>query len=177
VIGFKEYVIALFLLIISLHLIVWISAAVYVVYKTNFFRQVFESDNVNRFFLDLAFTGIGLNISIMLYMTVYLPYIAHIDADLEQYCPRLIPVITLSGVLSFLLYYFKVKVYFSYSGIMGLWPLFGLLTPVYMFILFMGYTMVLLFLPSGFIGTIMFWGLCLSCGFTSHFIPHEPLNL
>jgi hypothetical protein len=83
VIGFKEYVIVLFLLINSLHLIVWISAAVYVVYRTNFFRQVFESDNVNRFFLDLAFTGIGLNISIMLYMTVYLPYIAHIDADLE----------------------------------------------------------------------------------------------
>jgi hypothetical protein len=74
-----------------------------VIYRTNFFRQVFESEDVNRLFLDLAFTGIGLNISVMIYMTIYLPYIAGIDTDLEQYCPKLIPVITLSGVLSFIL--------------------------------------------------------------------------
>jgi hypothetical protein len=61
----------------------WIGAAIFIVYKTNFFREVFESENVNRFFLDLALIGIGLNITVMLYMTIYLPYIAGIETDLE----------------------------------------------------------------------------------------------
>lgn len=81
----------------------WISAASYIIYSSNFFREVWENPHVNRFFMDIALIGIGFNITIMLYMTIYLPYIAKINEGLETHCPRLIPIITLVGVISFLL--------------------------------------------------------------------------
>jgi hypothetical protein len=78
------------------------AVASYVLYNTNFFRQVWENPHVNRFFLDIALTGLGINIAIMMYLTLYLPYIAKIEEDWETYCPKLIPVMTLSGLISFI---------------------------------------------------------------------------
>lgn len=59
---------------------------------------------------------------------------------------------------------------------MGLWPVFGFLTPIYMFVLFMGYTMILIFLPNGAAGTIIFWVLVFAIAGTSHLIPHDPIE-
>ena len=39
----------------------------------------------------------------------------------------------------------------------------------------MGYTMMLLFLPGGFIGTLMFWAIAISLATFSHLIPHEKI--
>ena len=111
--------------------------------------------------MDIALACIGVNISIMLYLTTCLPYIAKVTEDWTTYCPKLIPVMTLSGVLSF------------FCGLLGLWPIWGFLTPIFMIVLFMGYTMSLTFLPSGFVGTLLFWVLMFALASTSHFIPHE----
>jgi hypothetical protein len=61
------------------------------------------------------------------------------------------------------------------SAIMGLWPIWGFLTIVYMIILFMGYTMALTFLPGGFIGMLLFWMFTVGLASTCHFWPHDPL--
>lgn len=55
-----------------------------------------------------------------------------------------------------------------------MWPIWGLLTPILMFVLFMGYTMLLTFLPNGFLGTLTFWALIMSMATLSHLIPHDP---
>lgn len=82
--------------------IAWIAAAGFVLYKTNFFRQVWENPHVNRFFLDIALVCLGINISIMIYLTVYLPYIAKIEEEWDTYCPKIIPVMSFSSVISFI---------------------------------------------------------------------------
>jgi hypothetical protein len=64
---------------------------------------------------------------------------------------------------------------YMYSAMIGLWPLWGFFTPIIMFVLFMGYTMSLMFLPDGFIGTILFWVLMIGLASTSHFIPHDRI--
>mmetsp|Transcript_8378 Transcript_8378/g.7743 ORF Transcript_8378/g.7743 Transcript_8378/m.7743 type:complete len:142 (+) Transcript_8378:296-721(+) len=138
------------------------TGAGFVLYKTNFLRQVWENPNTNAFFLDVSLTCIGLNITLMLYLTLYLPYIAKVTEDWETYCPQIIPVMTLSGVIAFI------------SGIVGLWPIWGFLTIVYVIILIMGYTMTLIFLPDGFFGALIFWLFTIGLAFTSHYLPHDP---
>ena len=71
------------------------------IYKTNFFREVWENPHKVMLFFDFAMIGLGVNIAIMLYITIYLPYIKRISEDFETYCPKVIPVMTLVGVLSF----------------------------------------------------------------------------
>jgi hypothetical protein len=61
-----------------------------------------------------------------------------------------------------------------FSGMVGLWPIWGILTPIYMVILFMGYSMSLMFLPDGLIGTLLSWVLTISIACTSHYLPHTP---
>jgi hypothetical protein len=124
---------------------------------------VWENERTNSFFLDLALTGMGINVALMIYLTLYLPYIAKIEEDWETYCPQLIPVMTFGGVVSFL------------CAVIGLWPIWGFLTIIYMVILFLGYTMAMTFLPGGLIGTLLFWTLTFGMAFINHLMPHEAV--
>lgn len=65
----------------------WIIGSALLIYKTNFFRQIWENPHKVMFFFDIAMIGVGVNIAFMLYMTVYLPYIKKISEDFETYCP------------------------------------------------------------------------------------------
>ena len=53
----------------------------------------------------------------------------------EIYCPRMIPTMTAFGVLFFV------------TIIKAMWPLFGFLTPVIVFVLFIGLIMITNFVP------------------------------
>ena len=57
---------------------------------------------------------------------------------------------------------------------MALWPIWGFATPIIMFVLFMAYTMALMFLPDGALGTLVFWTAVVATGTVSHLIPHDP---
>ena len=57
------------------------------IYKTNFFRQVWENPHKIFFFYDIALIGLGLNISVMLYISVYLPFVKRIQGDFETHSP------------------------------------------------------------------------------------------
>ena len=105
-------------------------------------------------FFDVAMIGFGVNIAMMLYMTVYLPYVKRIEADFETHCPQLIPVVTLVGILSFISYV-SSPLLTCYRFVIAMWPVWGIFTPILMVILFMGYTFLLIFLPGGFIGTLV----------------------
>ena len=59
---------------------------------------------------------------------------------------------------------------------LGLWPVYGLLTPIYLFVLFMGYSMALSFMPGGMIGTIIAWLLIFIIAYVSHELKHEDVN-
>jgi hypothetical protein len=59
----------------------------------------------------------------------------------------------------------------------GLWPIWGFLTPIYLLVLFMGYTMALSFIPGGPIGTLIAWLLIFGVAATSHYMDHEKLQV
>ncbi|TNV75939.1 hypothetical protein FGO68_gene13910 [Halteria grandinella] len=145
----------------------WLLFAAFIVYKTNFFRELWENPHRVMFFFDLSLIGFGINISVMLYMTVYLPLVRGVPGeslDLEKECPQLIPVITICGIVSF------------FCMIFALWPIWGFLTPIIMFILFMGATMSMIFLPPGMLGTLVFWSIIIFLATASHLIPHEAVD-
>ena len=54
-------------------LIVWMSLSGLVIYKTNFFRQLWDNPEVNSFFLNIALGCTGFLISVLLYMSIYGP--------------------------------------------------------------------------------------------------------
>jgi hypothetical protein len=74
----------------------------FILYKTNFFRQVLENPDTNSVFMDISFTCLGINIALMIYLALYLPYIAGVEEDWEKYCPKVIPVMTFSGLICFM---------------------------------------------------------------------------
>jgi hypothetical protein len=57
-----------------------------------------------------------------------------------------------------------------------MWPIWGFLTPVLMFVLFMGGSMSMVFLPGGMLGTLIFWAIMIFLATASHLIPHEPID-
>jgi len=57
-----------------------------------------------------------------------------------------------------------------------MWPVWGWLTPILMFVIWMGGMMFMSFLPGGHIGSLLFWAIMLFLVFMSHLIPHEPVD-
>ena len=142
---------------------VWVTLSGIVIYKTNFFRQLWESPDVNTFFLNVALTCLGFNISIFAYLSLYGPCILKRDIDLERDMPNLVPIMTIAGAIVF------------FSIIAATWPVWGFLTPIFMLIHFFGASFSMMFLPSGTLGTFLFWLLFGVGGYVAHNLPHDPV--
>ena len=136
----------------------WIALAGLIVYKTNFFRQLWENEDINSVFMSLTLICLGLNLTLLFYVTAIRP-LQGLDDNIES-IPALIPIMTVVGVL--------LPIFL----IMAIWPIWGFLSPIYIFIMSMGYIFVLTFLPGGTIGTITFWVLTIAVATFSHLIPH-----
>ena len=132
-----------------------------IIYKTNFFRQVWENPMVNSFFLNLALVAIGFLVSVLFYVSVLAPCCLRKEVDLEKDLPSLIPVMSLTGVGIFV------------CSNLAMWPIWGFLTPVYMITIFFGSSLSMMFLPSGNLGNLLFWSLAIAAGYISHTLPHE----
>lgn len=73
---------------------------------------------------------------LILYASIYLPYVRKISIDVQIYAPRLIPVATVFGCIA------------SLGFMFGLWPIFGFFTPIILSINFFAFIMVSHFLPA-----------------------------
>lgn len=109
--------------------------------------------------MDLTLLCLGLNMAIMLYVTLIMP-LKGLEADIEK-VPKLIPILTVSGLL--------LPIFLT----LAIWPVWGFLSPLYIFILSFGFIFALTFLPDGKCGTIMFWVLMVATATLSHTLPHE----
>ena len=77
--------------------------------------------------------------------------------------PQLIPIMSIAGCAVFI------------SGVLAVWPLFGLLTPIYFLILFFGSSFSMIFLPSGNLGNFLFWAIAVALGVVCHSFDHKPI--
>ncbi|KAF4046234.1 hypothetical protein GN244_ATG01338 [Phytophthora infestans] len=118
-----------------LHAFLWIAAAGLLIYGTDFFRVIFTDPRVKRGFFQVALVCTGVNTCITVYLAVYLPYIKRIKLEWSVYCPRMIPTATIVGVVA------------TFCYICAFWPIWGLLTPGLLGLVFTGALMTAHFLP------------------------------
>ena len=52
----------------------WVGLSALIIYKTNFFRQLWENELIKgSMFMDLTLLCLGLNMAIMIYVTLIMP--------------------------------------------------------------------------------------------------------
>ena len=124
---------------------------------------MWDNPEVNSFFLNIALGCTGFLLAVLIYMSVYGPCFLKRDIDLEADLPALIPIMSLAGCTVFI------------SGILAVWPLWGLLTPLYFLVLFFGSSFSMIFLPEGNCGNLVFWTLTVVIGYICHNFDHEPI--
>ena len=136
----------------------WVGLSAFIIFKTNFFRQLWENELISSLFMNLTLVCLGLNLTIMVYVTLIMP-LKGMEADIEK-VPKLVPIMTLASVL--------LPLFLT----LAIWPVWGFLSPIYIFILSFGFIFTLTFLPDGKCGTLIFWiGAIFLCTL-SHMIPH-----
>ena len=90
---------------------------------------------MHRFYFNSALACFLATMTIMLYLTLWLPLVQKITIPWDIYCPNLIPISTFLGVTSLILF------------IIAFWPLFGILSPLVIVCLLMGLLFSTHFIP------------------------------
>lgn len=119
----------------KLHAFFWVLAGVMVAYQTDFVRVLMESDRVNRVWFNIAVTCFSINVVIMGYLAVWLPYVKRIKVSWNLYSPRAIPTATAVGLIC------------AVALNISLWNVWGFLTPLILFAVFVGCLFSLHFVP------------------------------
>ena len=116
----------------------WVGLAGAAIYYVDFFNVAFHDERVKRTPLNVCIVCLTINLSLGLYLSVYLPYFEKIrDHKMwDIHCPNVIPTITFCGILTLIL------------GNVAFWPVWGFLTPLLIFLLMMGVLLVGHFIPS-----------------------------
>ena len=116
--------------------VLWIVGDALMLWFTDFFPTVLYDERCSQFFLSVAFVGLGIFATLILYASVWLKYVRGVQEEVEVVSPRVMPAATLFFVVQ--------AIAFS----IGLWPAFGLLTPVILVVNFLGFLNVFHFVPS-----------------------------
>ncbi|XP_046576893.1 transmembrane protein 128-like [Haliotis rubra] len=108
--------------------VLWLVAGVAVFYFSDVVMVIRYDPRVDRLWFNIGSVLMGINISIAMFLVVYLSQIKKISSDdWERHYPALIPIATAA---------------FIFGGIsltVGLWPVWGLLTVPILFTMFMSF--------------------------------------
>lgn len=118
----------------NLHTLFWILATIGICYFTDFLPSIQHNQDVKRAWLYAGLGFIGINVIIGFYLVVICSFIRKIN-DWEEHAPTAIPIATAFFMMGALC----VNV--------ALWPVYGLLTPVFLFTLFMGFIVSIAMIP------------------------------
>mmetsp|Transcript_19862 Transcript_19862/g.79178 ORF Transcript_19862/g.79178 Transcript_19862/m.79178 type:complete len:161 (-) Transcript_19862:135-617(-) len=119
----------------KLQALAWVALGALVAYQTDMRDVVLHDARVNRPWFHVAVAAFAVNCVLCAYLTLWLPYVARVDVEWTVYCPRVIPTMT------------AVAVVCGVALIRGLWPVWGLLTPLILAVTFMACVMALHFVP------------------------------
>ena len=120
----------------KLHHLMWVCAAVFMVYYLDFANQIWHNPLVSQFWMRLAVTGLITCV----FLTIYLIAIAPKDAgefrsraeNYDEFAPRTVPALTISFLLTFLFFVLAIWPIYSFVAI----PIVGLIcTGVFFFLL------------------------------------------
>ena len=119
----------------KLHAGLWVVLSIVLLVYTNLLNVAYSDARVNRYSLNAAIACFVANMGIVLYLTLYLPLVLKVTAPWEIYCPHLIPISTALGLLVVFLF------------VVAFYPIYGMLTPLLIGILLMGFLFSTHFLP------------------------------
>jgi len=120
---------------VKLHAALWVLAATAALFFSDLFQEVRTSDKIRRVWFNLGLLCFAAATCLVMYMAVYVPRVLKSDLDPAVYSPKMLPA---TGVISLLSGLFLI---------LGLWPLYGLLTPGLLGLLWIGALMSAHFLP------------------------------
>ncbi|XP_078598923.1 transmembrane protein 128-like [Branchiostoma floridae x Branchiostoma japonicum] len=121
---------------INAHTIFWLVASMAVFYYTDIAVALRVDPRINWLWLLPGAVLVGLNVVIGGFLIVWLSWIKGVSTDeWEKLYPSAIPTATASFIIGGL------------CCMMGLWPVWGFLTPIILFTLFMGVVMVISLFP------------------------------
>ena len=113
----------------------WVGIAGLVAYHTDLPKTMVSGPDVARLWFNLAAVAFGINTMLAFYLIVWLPHVQKITLEWNVYCPRVIPTMTVTALTC------------GFCLIKALWPVWGLLTPLILGLVFMGLLMSLHFIP------------------------------
>ncbi|XP_019620726.1 PREDICTED: transmembrane protein 128-like [Branchiostoma belcheri] len=121
---------------INAHTIFWLVASMAMFYYTDIAVALRVDPRINWLWLLPGAVLIGLNVGIGAFLIVWLSWIKGVSTDeWEKRYPSAIPTATASFIIGGL------------CCMVGLWPVWGFLTPIILFTLFMGVVMVISLFP------------------------------
>mmetsp|Transcript_6787 Transcript_6787/g.19653 ORF Transcript_6787/g.19653 Transcript_6787/m.19653 type:complete len:184 (-) Transcript_6787:70-621(-) len=106
----------------------WGGLMFFVVQRTNFLEVLLNGEEVNRIYLNVGIVCVVMNVCIFIFKM----YIEPMQSGRRPLLDPMSPHIMVSSVLSILGFFALLK---------GLWPAYGLLTPVILVVIFMGVLM------------------------------------
>ncbi|CAM9211362.1 unnamed protein product [Choristocarpus tenellus] len=119
----------------KLHAAFWVILGVFVVYQTDFVKVILEDERINRLWFNVGVLCFGVNIVIMAYLTIWLPHVKGVKVSWNVYSPRAIPTTTVLGLICAL------------TLNVSLWGVWGFLTPLILFAVFISCLFSLHFIP------------------------------
>eukprot|EP00903_Cladosiphon_okamuranus_P019603 g18028.t2 len=119
----------------KLHALFWALVGATVVYRTDFIRVLMEDERVDRVWFNIGVVCFSVNVVILAYLTVWLPHVRGIKVSWNVYSPRAIPAATVVGLIC------------AVALNVSLWNVWGFLTPLILFAVFIGCLFSLHFVP------------------------------
>mmetsp|Transcript_6021 Transcript_6021/g.13968 ORF Transcript_6021/g.13968 Transcript_6021/m.13968 type:complete len:232 (-) Transcript_6021:24-719(-) len=141
----------------------WVAAACGMIWWTNFFRVIWEHPDVNKVYFYLALGCLAFVMSLLWYLSMWLPMMYGKDHAWEDDHPKIIPVMTVASLCM------------SFFFFLAFWRVWGFLTFLLQFVLFLGFVSSAQFLPGGHLGVICMFVIFFGSWFTSEMIPHKGL--
>jgi len=121
----------------KVHAFVWVALAIGSMYYVDFVDVAMNNDKVRRGCLNASVVCLVCNLCLLCYLIIYLPLFESIHSQMwDIHCPNVIPILTVLGLSTIVL----LNIAF--------WPVWGLLTPVLIFFMTMGFLLVGHFIPS-----------------------------
>ncbi|KAJ8770177.1 hypothetical protein K2173_011512 [Erythroxylum novogranatense] len=123
--------------------VIWIASALFILYygdrHSNLISVLWNDKRIKRWPLYLGMVGLGVNVVIFLYTSMFTWTVRRFDEKLDLSSIPALPILTLLGLLSYCLFSF------------ALWPIWSFLTLPLLFTLFMA---CMIIFPNIVIGTL-----------------------
>jgi hypothetical protein len=119
----------------QIHAAFWVTLAGLVAYTTQVVPVALDGSRSSTPWIAMGLACFSVNLTLMLYLLCWLPRVRNIDLPWGIVAPNAVTVGTVAGSLSFVCF------------VIGLWPAYGLLTPLVCGLLLMGLLFVTHFLP------------------------------